>query len=225
MVDSDTVEKHQIHLQIVFERLKAHGFHLHPGKCKFFQESVEYLGHVIYPGGLGVQQAKVEVIARIPHPTDVSRVRAFMGLTNYYHKYVKGFSAMAKLLNMLLKLDQEWQWGNEQEQAFVELKARLIAVPILKRPIKGCPFQLHTDWNMLGLRAVLTQCDDEGKEFVVVYASHLNNAAESGYNSYEGECLATMWDVAHFMCYLFGTQFTFVTNHQMLTGHHSSKLH
>ncbi len=66
---------------------------------------MEYLGHVIYPGGLGVQQAKVEAIARIPRPTDVSRVHTFMGLTNYYRRYVKGFSAMAKPLNMLLKLD------------------------------------------------------------------------------------------------------------------------
>jgi len=100
---------------------------------------VEYLGHVIYPGGLGVQQAKVEAIARISRPTDVSRVRTFMGLTNYYRRYVKGFSVMAKLLNMLLKLDQEWQWGDEQEQAFVELKTRLIATPILRRPIRGRP--------------------------------------------------------------------------------------
>ncbi len=96
---------------------------------------MEYLGHVIYPSRLGVQQVKVEAIARIPHPTDVSRVRAFMGLVNYYHKYVKGFSVMVKPLNMLLKLDQEWQWGDEQERAFVELKARLVVAPILRRPI------------------------------------------------------------------------------------------
>jgi len=61
---------------------------------------------------------------------------------------------------------------------------------------------------------VLTQCDDEGKEFVVAYASRLNNAIESRYSSYEGECLATMWVVAHFRCYLFGTQFTLVTDHR-----------
>ncbi len=73
------------------------------------------MGHVIYLGGLGMQQVKVEAIARIPRPTDVSRVHAFMGLANYYHMYVKGFNAMAKPLNMLLKLDQEWQWGDEQE--------------------------------------------------------------------------------------------------------------
>jgi hypothetical protein len=107
--------------------------------CKFFQESVEYLGHMIYPSALRVLEVKVEAIARIPRPTDVNRVCAFMGLANYYRRYVKGFRAM----NMLLKLDQGWQWGDEQERAFVELKARLVAVPILRRPIKGHPFQLH----------------------------------------------------------------------------------
>jgi hypothetical protein len=108
VVYSDNVEEHQIHLQIVFERLKSHGPRLHLRKCKFFQESVEYPGHVIYPSGLGVQQAKVEAIARIPCPIYVNRVHTFMGLTNYYCRYVKSFSAVAKPLNMLLKLDQEW---------------------------------------------------------------------------------------------------------------------
>ncbi len=69
---------------------------------------------MIYPGGLGVQQAQVEAIAHISCPMNVSRVRVFMGLANYYRMYVKGFNAMAKPLNML-KLDQEWQWGDEQK--------------------------------------------------------------------------------------------------------------
>jgi hypothetical protein len=74
-----------------------------------------------------------------------------MGLANYYRKYVKGFNSMAKPFNMLLKLDQEWQWGDEQERAFVELKAKLVVAPILRRPIKRPPFQLHTDgvcWDL-----------------------------------------------------------------------------
>ncbi len=62
----------------------------------------------------------------------------------------------------------------------------------------------------------MTQCDDEGKEFVVAYVSCSNNAAESRYSSHEGECLATVWVVAHFKCYLFGTQFTLVNDHQPL---------
>ncbi len=54
----------------------------------------------------------------------------------------------------------------------MELKARLVTTPILRRPIKGRPFQLHTNWSRLGLGTMLTQCDDEGKEFVVAYVSH-----------------------------------------------------
>ncbi len=57
----------------------------------------------------------MEAIARIPRPTDVNKVRTFIGLVNYYRRYVKGFNVMAKPLNMLLKLDQEWQWGDKQE--------------------------------------------------------------------------------------------------------------
>ncbi len=96
----------------------------------------------------------------------------------------------------------------------MELKARLVAALILRRPIRGCRFQLHTNWSTLGLGAVLTQCDDERKEFVVAYVSRSNNAAKSRYSSYEGECLVVVWGVAHFRCYLFGTQFTLVTDHQ-----------
>ncbi|BBM99381.1 hypothetical protein Mp_1g20900 [Marchantia polymorpha subsp. ruderalis] len=180
LVFSDTMEQHQIHLQIVFELLKSHGMRLYPRKCKFLQEYAEYLDHVIYPGGLEVQQANVEDIARIPRSTDVSR----------------GFRAIAKPLNLLLKSDQEWQWGDEQEEALVELKSRLVAATILRRPIRGRPYQLHTDWSMLGLGAMLIQHDDEGKEFVIAL--------------YEGECLAAVWVVTHFRCYLF------VTNHQPL---------
>jgi hypothetical protein len=87
-----------------------------------------------------MQQVKVEVITCISHPTHVRRVSAFMGLANYYRKYVKGFNAMAKPLNILLKLDQEWQSDDEQEQAFVELKAKLVTTPILRRSIRGRPF-------------------------------------------------------------------------------------
>jgi hypothetical protein len=156
VIYSDTVEEHEQHLKEVFERLVAHGLKLHPGKCKFFQQQIEYLGHTIYPSGLGVQQTKVEAIRRIPQPIDVSRVRAFMGLANYYRRYVKGFSALARPLTMLTKGDQPWVWGEAQKKAFQELKDKLSTTPILRRPIRGRPFQLHTDWSMLGLGAVLT---------------------------------------------------------------------
>ncbi len=117
---------------------------------------------------------------------------------------------------MLTKGDQPWVWGEAHDKAFQELKDKLSTAPILRRPIRGRPFQLHTDWSMLGLGAVLTQSDDEGKEFVVAFASRSNNAVEAKYGSYEGECLAAVWVVAHFRCYLFGNPFTLITDHQPL---------
>ena len=152
----------------------------------------------------------------MPRPADVSRVRAFMGLANYYRQFVKGFSSLAKPLTKLTKIDQDWQWEDEQEQAFQELKTQLSSAPILRRPIRGRHFQLHTDWSAVGLGAVLTQRDDEDKEFVVAYASRSNNAAKAKYSSYEGECLAAVWAVAHFRCYLYGNPFTLVIDHQPL---------
>jgi hypothetical protein len=130
---------------------------------------------MIYPGGLGVVASKVEVVMSIPKPRNVSRLRAFLGLYNYYHKFVKTFTAIAKPLTILTRLDQPWIWRAEQEAAFGQLKDRLASAPILRRPIVRRTHQLHTEWSTLGIGAVLTQMDDGGKEFVIAYASRSNN--------------------------------------------------
>jgi hypothetical protein len=113
IVFSTSPQKHRTHLADVFARLRLHGLKLHHSKCKFYCDRVEYLGHMIYPGGLGVVASKVEVVMSIPRPRDVSRLRAFLGLYNYYRKFVKTFGAIAKPLTMLTRLDQPWIWGDE----------------------------------------------------------------------------------------------------------------
>ena len=80
---------------------------------------------------------------------------------------------------MLTRNDQEWVWGDGQEATLIELKAKLAFAPILRKPIPGRPYQLHTNWSTLGIEAVLTMMDDEGKEFVVAYASKSNKNAEA----------------------------------------------
>lgn len=80
--------------------LKEHGLKLHPRKWKFYQNKVAYVGHMIYPRGLGVLIGKVEVIWSMPKPHDVSRLCAFLGLCNYYRKFVKTLNAIAKAPTM-----------------------------------------------------------------------------------------------------------------------------
>ena len=134
----------------------------------------------------------------------MSRLRVFFGLANYYRRFVKNFSLIAKLLTILTEKDQPWTWRQEQEQAFAILKLRLGSAPVLRRPDATRPFQLHTDWSVVGLEAVLIQKDVEGREYVVAFASRSNNNAESNYSSYEGEALAAVWAIAHFRPYLYG---------------------
>jgi hypothetical protein len=216
IVFSTSQKKHRVHLTEVFARLRLHDLKLHPSKCRFYCDRVEYLGHMIYPVGLGVVASKVEVVMSIPRPRHISRLRAFLGLCNYYRKFVKTFSIIAKPLTMLTRNDQPWIWGDEQEAAFQQLKERLASAPILRRPMIERIYQLHTNWSTLRIGAVLTQMDDDGKEFVIAYASRSNNNVEAQYSSYEREYLAAIWAIAHFKCYLYGYEFLLVTDHQLL---------
>jgi hypothetical protein len=181
IIFSKIPHEHVKHLQAIFERLRRWGLRLHHGKCKFFHDRLAYLGHMIIPGDLGVQQAKVDALQKIPAPVDLPRLRAFLGLVNYYRRFVKNFSLIAKALTIHTSKDQPWTWGREQQQAFETLKQKKCATPVLRRPDVSKSFQLHTDWSSLGLGVVLTQEDDFGREYVV-----------ANYSSYAGETLTAV---------------------------------
>jgi hypothetical protein len=113
----------------------------------------------------------------------------------------------------LLKKDVAWTWSEKAQEAFNTLKKKLSKFPILKKPDSSKVFILHIDWSALGIGAILSQLDEEGKEYFIAYASQ-NNKAESSYFSYKGECLFVVWVVIHFKPYFYGTKFTLYTNHQ-----------
>ncbi len=219
IIFNSTSKDHMHHMQEVFGRFKDHNLKFYLDKCQFFQTQVEYLGHMIYPGELGVQKAKVESISQVPQPTNVNQLRTFLGLCKYYRRFVKGFNNIAKPLTRLTHINDEYVWGEEQEHAFQELKAQLSLTPILKRPIRRRLFQLHIDQSTLKMGAMFIQLDDDGQEFVVVYVSWSNNKTQAKYisyeGSYEGECLV-VWVVYSFWCYLYGSPFTLVIDHQPL---------
>jgi len=116
----------------------------------------------------------------------------------------------------LLKKDVAWTWNDEAQEAFYTLKEKLSEFPILRRLDFNKVFILHIDWNVLSIGVILGQLDEEGKEYVITYASRNNNKAESNYSSYEGECLAIVWVIIHFKPYLYGTNFTLYIDHQLI---------
>jgi hypothetical protein len=113
----------------------------------------------------------------------------------------------------LLKKDVDWTWSEEAEEAFNTFKEKLSKFPILRRPDFSKVFILHTNWNAFGIGVILDQLDEEGKEYVIAYASR-SNKAKSNYFSYEGECIIVIWVVIHFRPYLYGTNFTLYIDHQ-----------
>jgi hypothetical protein len=95
----------------------------------------------------------------------------------------------------LLKKDVAWTWSEEAKEAYNTLKEKLSEFPILKRPNFSKVFILHTNWNALGIGAIFGQLDEEGKEYVITYASQKNNKVESNYSSYKGEYLVVVWAI------------------------------
>ncbi|GJP64117.1 hypothetical protein CLOP_g21139 [Closterium sp. NIES-67] len=215
VVFSKDGKQHVADVAATLAAIQAAGLTCHPGKCHFGVKTVAYLGFQVGEGGLSVQQAKVEVVDRLKPPTDRSTLRAQLGFLNYYRKIVPNFSKMARALNRLLREDEPWKWGEEQEGAWRTLKEAVKSAPMLKLPNPEKPFTLYIDWSSSGIGAVLCQ-EEEGLERVVAYASRSCSPAEGNYSSYKGEGLAAVWAVELFRPYLQGRRFTLVTDHQPL---------
>ena len=103
IIFSQSVDEHLDHLEEVFRRLRDANVKLNPKKCSFVKQRVEYLGHVVTPEGISPNPDKVRVVQEFPTPTNLKELRSFLGLANYYRRFVRGFSNIANPLNALTK--------------------------------------------------------------------------------------------------------------------------
>ena len=217
-------EEHLERLAKVFQKLSDVGAHLKPGKCSFFQPEILFLGHRVSALGVGTDSQKIEAIQKWPVPRTVTDVRSFLGFTNYYRRFIKGYAQVAKPLNKLIagenakKKKKLVDWTEEHQKAFEELKAICSNPPILAFAKFDRPFILHTDASFTGLGAVLYQKQDDGTSRVIAYASRTLNKAESNYDAHKLEFLALRWAVCEqFHEYLFGGVFEVYTDNNPLT--------
>ena len=163
-----------------------------------------------------MQKDKLKVITERKSPKDVKEIQQFLGICNYYRRFIKDYAKVAKALFYLLKKETPFVWNDEQENAFKELKNRLVSYPILRQPDFSKPFLIFTDASNYAIGAVLAQTDDDKHEYVVAYASRLMKGAEINYGITEKECFAVVWTVKQFRNYLFGTEFKIITDHSAL---------
>ena len=197
---------------------------IRPTKCIFGASCVDFLGHCLEQGVLGLHEENVEKIKNAPRPGTKKQVRSFVGLAGYYRDFIPNFAAIAAPLSDLTRKGQPTrvEWGQAQEKAYQTIKFHLTNEPILRLPDPVKTYYLQTDASNTGIGAVLMQKHDE-KLFPVCYASKKLSSAERNYSTIEKECLAVVWGIKRFHLYLYGVPFVLQTDHEPLKYMNSAK--
>ncbi|GJS39062.1 reverse transcriptase domain-containing protein [Tanacetum coccineum] len=173
------------------------------------------LGHKISKNGIEVDKAKVDVIAKLPHPTTVKGVRSFLGHAGFYRRFIKDFSKISRPMTHLLEKNTPFIFSNECIQAFEMLKKKLTESPILIAPDWDLPFKLMCDASDFSIGAVLGQRHE--KHFRPIhYASKTMNKAELHYTTTEKEMLASVYAFKKFQSYLILNKSIVYTDHSAL---------
>lgn len=215
IVFSQSFEDHLVHLKDAFECIQGAGLKLKPSKCYFAQSEVKYLGHIVTENGIAPCPDKCAAVKEFPTPVDVKSLRGFLGLANYYRKFVLGFSKIAAPLNALLRKDAPFVWSDDCNKAFQELRDALCSPPVLAYPDFTKPFLLTTDASNSAVGGILGQIQD-GKERVIQYVGRSMNKHERGYSITEKEGLAIVYCLKVFDPYLRNCKFKIITDHQAL---------
>ena len=218
IIFSSTFEQHLQRLASVFDRLRSAGLKLKAKKCSFARTHVTYLGHIISSKGIEPDRNKTAAVATYPTPQNNKEVKQFMGLSNYYRRFIPGYAQIAEPLHRLLKkTSKSFQWTAECEAAFTTLKSKLTQSPLLAYPRFTEPFIVSTDASDKAVGGVLSQIQD-GHERVIAYWSRQLKKAERNYSTIEREALAVVGAVKEFYPYLYGFSFKLITDHNPLTS-------
>ena len=202
-------------LEAILQRCIEKKLVLNWEKCHFMVNQGIVLGHVISSRGIEVDKAKIDIISKLPHPTNVKTIRQFLGHAGFYRRFIKDFAKIAKPLYKLLEKDAQFIWEEGCQKSFEELKSHLTTAPIVRAPNWQLPFEVMCDASDLAKGAVLGQRED-GKPHVVYYASKTLNEAQRNYTTTEKELLAMVYALDKFRAYLVGADIVIFTDHSAL---------
>ena len=173
-------------------------------KCSFLQNAVEYLGYQIDANGVHTAPSKLQAIQRAPAPENVNQLRAFLGLLNYYGKFIPNLSTMIHPLNALLRHGVHWKWTQECAAAFTQAKESLSAELVLAHYNPQLPLQLAGDASCYGIGAMLSHQYPDGTERPIAYASRTLQLSEKNYAQIEREALSLVFGIQKFHQYIYG---------------------
>lgn len=216
LIKSKSWESNLKRVEQVFDILEKNGLKIRKDKCEFMAEQVKYLGFIVEKNGVRVDPEKVKPILSMPHPSNVSELKSFLGMVNFYGKFIKNLSHHISPLYELLKKGKHWKWTFTHSQIFQKIKKMLCSTEVLTHFDRSLESIVTCDASARGLGAVLAQSEPGGGERVVAYASRALTPAESHYSQIHKEALAIIFAVDKFHQYLFGRKFKLRTDHKPL---------
>jgi hypothetical protein len=211
LIYSRSMEEHEEHLRIVLQWLREHQLYAKFSKCEFWIKEVPFLGHVVSPEGITVDPSKVKEVWEWRPPTSVSEVRSFLGLADYYRRFIPYFSKITKPITELLKKGNKYVWSEACDEASKHLKKLLTTLHVLAQPDTTKPFDLYCDASVTGLGSVLMQ---EGR--VISYSSRQLRRHEEHYPTHDLELAAVVMALQTWRHYLLGNVIHIYTDHKSL---------
>ena len=217
LITGKTLSDHLVNLEEVLRRLDEAGLRLNRKKCVFLAPEVEYLGHRIDNKGLHPTKRKLDAIMQAPVPTDASQLKAYLGLLNYYGRFLRNLSSELAPLYELLQKQKEFQWTKRHQMAFEKSKKMIESSSLLVFYDPNKPLILTTDASSYGVGAVLSHTID-GLERPIYCASRTLSQAEKNYSQIEKESLSVVFGVKRFHQFLYGRKFEIHNDHRPLEG-------
>ena len=228
LIASANAEEHRHHLRLVLERFQEHGVIVNPAKCQFGVPQLKFLGHLVDCHGIKPLEEEVQALQQFPQPVTRRKLKEFLGLVNFYHRFIPGCASILQPLNQLLtpaKDDiKELQWSQEAVSAFNHIKEALAHATLLSHPKAGAATCIvtSTDASDTAVGAALQQRIDNYWRPIAYFSKKLK-PSETRYSTFDRELLAIYLAIKHFRHFVEGREFHILTDHKPLTYALSSR--
>ena len=225
IIFSNTLDEHVEHCNIVFERLLNANLTVKLIKCVFACNELEYVGHIVGFGQISPKQLKVKSILDAPRPQSKKQLQSLLGLVGFYQRYLPQYSLLTAPLTDLLKKNKYFEWNDNADKAFNDIKMLMSTSPTLIIADFTKPFVLYVDASEIAVGSVLMQKDNYDVLRPVCYYSKKLNACQRNYAITEKEALALILSIRAFRIYLSGGHTLVYTDHEPLKFVHSNAGH
>jgi len=190
LVGTETEEGHDEIVEEILRRLENNDLYVKPEKCVWKVRKIGFLGVIIGPNGIEMEEEKVDGVLSWPEPKNVKDIRKFLGLANYYRRFIKDFAQVARPMNVLTRKDVKWRWEGEEQATFDKLKKIFMTRPVLAAPDLDKEFRVETDTSNYATGGVLSMKCSNGLWRLVAFISKSLSDIERNYEIHNKEMLA-----------------------------------